>query len=122
MERHDLGVEPKIGVKYPPNPWNFNRVWNHYFHHPFWGSNPPIFGNIHLLFKAVLSKHLWFLISEKNKAWKGTLPETNSISPLKIGHPKSRFTFHPLIFRGELAVSFTEGGTQVGGMDDGRTL
>ena len=33
-----------------------------------------------------------------------TLPETNS-SPLKMGHPKSKFIFQPLIFRGELLVS-----------------
>ena len=24
----------------------FNRVWNHYFHHPFWDT--PIFGNTHI--------------------------------------------------------------------------
>ena len=33
---------PKIGV--PPNHPFVHRVF-HYFHHPFWGSNPPIFGS-----------------------------------------------------------------------------
>ena len=33
-----MGVEPKIGVgNYPPNHPFVHRVWNHYFHHPFWG-------------------------------------------------------------------------------------
>ena len=32
-----LGVEPKIGGFYPPNHPFVHRVWNHYFHHPFWG-------------------------------------------------------------------------------------
>ena len=38
-----------------------------------------------------------------------TLPETNSISPLKIGHPKRTYIFQPSIFRCKLAVSFREG-------------
>ena len=40
-----LGCFPKI-VGFPPqnHPW-INRVF-HYFHHPFWGENSPIFGNI----------------------------------------------------------------------------
>ena len=33
-----VGVEPKIGV--PPNHPFVHRVWNHYFHHPFWGKTP----------------------------------------------------------------------------------
>ena len=40
-----MGVEPKIGVVfYPPNHPFFNRVWNHYFHHPFWGVLPLFLG------------------------------------------------------------------------------
>ena len=35
----------------PPNNSFVHRVWNHYFHHPFWGENPPIFGNIHFNFQ-----------------------------------------------------------------------
>ena len=42
-----LGVEPKIGFFYPPNHPMFKRVWNHYFHHPIWGT--PIFGNTHFM-------------------------------------------------------------------------
>ena len=30
----------------PPKSSHFNRVWNHYFHHPFWGTT--IFGNTHI--------------------------------------------------------------------------
>ena len=40
----NLGVNPKIMGK-PPNHPFVHRVWNHDFHHPFWGKNPPIFGN-----------------------------------------------------------------------------
>ena len=44
----NMDVEPKIGVG-PPNHPIFNRVF-HYFHHPFWGKNPPIFWfNTHIL-------------------------------------------------------------------------
>ena len=32
---------------YPPIIHLFIGFWNHYFHHPFCGSNPPIVGNIH---------------------------------------------------------------------------
>jgi len=32
------------------------------------------------------------------------LPEAKGV-PLKIGHPKRKFIFQPLIFRGELLVS-----------------
>ena len=41
-----IWVFPKIGV-FPPKSSiliGFG-VWNHYFHHPFWGENPPIFGS-----------------------------------------------------------------------------
>ena len=38
-----LGVEPKIGGFYPPNHPFVHRVWNHYFHHPFWGVKSPYF-------------------------------------------------------------------------------
>ena len=31
-----MGVEPK-NMGNPPKSSHFNRVWNHYFHHPFWG-------------------------------------------------------------------------------------
>ena len=41
---------PKIVGK-PPNHPFVHRVWNHYFHHPFWGENTPIFGNIHVSFR-----------------------------------------------------------------------
>ena len=37
-----MGVEPKIGGK-PPKIIYFHRVF-HYFHHPFLGGFPPIFG------------------------------------------------------------------------------
>ena len=40
----DLGVEPKIGGKFPKSS-HFKRRF-HYFHHPFWGTN--IFGNIQM--------------------------------------------------------------------------
>ena len=34
---------PKIGVFFnPPKSSHFNKVWNHYFQTPFWGT--PIFG------------------------------------------------------------------------------
>ena len=41
MHSH-MGVEPKIGGK-PPKIIYFHRVF-HYFHHPFLGGFPPIFG------------------------------------------------------------------------------
>ena len=42
-----MGVEPKIGGFLTPKKIPiFTRVWNHYFHHPFWGTT--IFGNIHI--------------------------------------------------------------------------
>ena len=37
-------LNPKIGVENPPNHPFVHRVWNHYFHHPFWGFS-PIFGS-----------------------------------------------------------------------------
>ena len=44
----DVGVEPKIWVVKPPKSSTlFIGFWNHYFHHPFWGTN--IFGNIQIL-------------------------------------------------------------------------
>ena len=36
-----MWVFPKIMV--PPNHPLKNRVWNHYFHHPFWGVSIPLF-------------------------------------------------------------------------------
>ena len=46
-KREDRGVSnPKIGGKQPPpNHPLKNRVWNHYFHHPFWDT--ITFGNTH---------------------------------------------------------------------------
>ncbi len=38
------GVNPKIGGFYPPNHPPLNRVFHHYFHHPFWGFLSPYFG------------------------------------------------------------------------------
>ena len=38
-----IWVFPKI-VGFPPNHPMFNRVFP-YFHHPFWGKNPPHFGS-----------------------------------------------------------------------------
>ena len=36
-----MGVEPKIGVGKTPQIIPFvHKVWNHYFHHPFWGVSP----------------------------------------------------------------------------------
>ena len=61
-----MGVEPKIGVGKPPQiiPLK-NRVWNPYFHHPFWGKTPPIFGstptslhNINVKERADIRGHL----------------------------------------------------------------
>ena len=48
MQAHveiDVDVSKNRGVS--PQIIHFNRVF-HYFHHPFWGSNPPIFGNTHV--------------------------------------------------------------------------
>ena len=44
-ESHYGWLFPKIVGKLPPNHPLKNRVWNHDFHHPFWG----IFGNTHYL-------------------------------------------------------------------------
>ena len=44
MADHFMGVEPKIGVLFHPNHPFVHRVFP-YFHHPFWGKTPPIFGN-----------------------------------------------------------------------------
>ncbi len=42
-----MGVSKNRGG--PPKSSIFNRVWNHYFHHPFWGvDTTSIFGNIHI--------------------------------------------------------------------------
>ena len=38
-----------LGVHGTPQIIHFNRVWNHYFHHPFWGT--PIFGSTPLFIK-----------------------------------------------------------------------
>ena len=40
-----IWVFPKIGVG-PPNHPFVHRVWNHYFHHPFWDTH--IVGNTHI--------------------------------------------------------------------------
>ncbi len=39
QEQTDVGCQPKNMGK-PPQIIHFNRVWNHYFHHPFWGFSP----------------------------------------------------------------------------------
>ena len=46
-----LWVFPKIGY---PQIIPFNKVF-HYFHHPFWGLKPPIFGNPLILFFGMTS-------------------------------------------------------------------
>ena len=38
-----MWVFPKIWENHPKSSHLFNRVWNHYFHHPFWGVNTPYF-------------------------------------------------------------------------------
>ena len=38
------GCQPKNNGKTPQIIPFVHRVLNHYFHHPFWGKNPPIFG------------------------------------------------------------------------------
>ena len=49
---------PKIGVFAPNHPF-VHRVWNHYFHHPFWGTT--IFRNTHL---ALTNINICFLIKK----------------------------------------------------------
>ena len=46
------GVEPKIIV--PPNHPFVHRVF-HYFHHPFWGVNTPIFGNTRIISGEIIA-------------------------------------------------------------------
>ena len=41
---YTIWMFPKVVV---PQIIHFNRLF-HYFHHPFWGVFPPIFGNIHI--------------------------------------------------------------------------
>ena len=42
--KKQMGGLPKIGVvKPPPNHPFVHRVWNHYFHLPFWGFGVPLF-------------------------------------------------------------------------------
>ncbi len=38
-----MGISKNKGLIFTPQIIHFNRVWNHYFHHPFSGF-PPIFG------------------------------------------------------------------------------
>ena len=52
-----IWVFPKILGVYPPNHPLNNRVF-HYFHHPFWGVNTPIFGDIHIVILLTLAP-LW---------------------------------------------------------------
>ena len=47
-----MGVEPKIGVGFSPPQIHGMLIGFsvfHYFHHPFWGGFPPIFGNTQIL-------------------------------------------------------------------------
>ena len=51
-----IWVFPKIWGKAPNHPM-FNRVF-HYFHHPFWGVNTPIFGKLLNLYQIHLNSSL----------------------------------------------------------------
>ena len=53
-----MGVNPKIGVGPPDHPF-VHRVFP-YFHHPFWGQNPTIFGSTPIALKSwELQRFLW---------------------------------------------------------------
>ncbi len=57
---------------FPPNHPFGNRVWNHYFHHPFWGAR--IFGNTQMLFwNNIVAANPQF--SKKN--WQVKTPKKN---------------------------------------------
>ncbi len=51
-----MGVEPRIGVAYPPNHPFVHRVF-HYFHHPFWGFSPYFWFNTQIAFVQIAK---WF--------------------------------------------------------------
>ena len=48
-------VFPKIGVGLPTKSSHFNRVWNHYVHHPFWGFSPYFWFNTHMCIFCLVS-------------------------------------------------------------------
>ena len=80
---------------------HFNRVF-HYFHHPFWGFYPTIFGNIHIGIpdpKNVKKSRLWL------ESWEGGLHPT---------YPESRSTHESSCFTGSewryMGVSKNRGG------------
>ncbi len=56
-----IWVFPKIREN-PPQIIHFNRVWNHYFHHPFWGFYP-------LFLETSIWLNLWLFFS----GWTGCL-------------------------------------------------
>ncbi len=52
-----MGVEPKNRGFLPPNPWNFNMVWNH-FKPSILRVFPPIFGNTQIASYNLTTKFL----------------------------------------------------------------
>ena len=51
IEIYVIWMFPKIWEKTPNHPF-VHRVWNHYFHHPFWGNfHTPIFGSTPIYWK-----------------------------------------------------------------------
>ncbi len=63
-----MGVSKNRGV-YPPKSFEFvHRVWNHYFHHPFWGVKSPYFRK-HRLSKSIDSRAL--LAPLRRQSWQG---------------------------------------------------
>ena len=87
LSRIIYGCQPKNNGKIPNHPF-VHRVF-HYFHHPFWGENPPIFWvgtYIYLSYQTLIS---WLEMVE--------------LGPMcgKNGHPKpsqlgwNKNSFHP---------------------------
>ena len=75
----DVVVFPEMMV--PPNHPLKNRVWNHYFHHPFWGT--IIFGNTHIYVGKVY-----------NVLYLSEGPLINKVKPLKVGRqPVVEFSY-----------------------------
>ena len=62
-----MGVSIKIGG-FAPNPWNFNRVLNHYFHHhPFWGEGfHPYFWKPTSIYIPEMASHMILLFNVAN--------------------------------------------------------
>ena len=48
-----MGVSKNNGT---PKSSHFNRVWNHYFHHPFWGFSPYFWKHPHVSHHVVSTK------------------------------------------------------------------